>query len=446
MKSIVELVFAVMFFTGMQPFFASLSHAQSTDAFAQILPVDVQLDLLMSELAILVSRDDHQGVVALIPQIRALDVELPGSLYFLEARSLYSTNDALAARDRLLVYLANEGREGRYYDQAADLFLEVREAAQQEERERRAEAEKRQLELAEAALKARALQIRETQKKLHGIGFWLGKETGELDMASREAIAIFQVRRNLTVSGDVNDELIAQLRSEMPESHRCDEVTFSPKTWLEEERSLARIDPMLAVEACNDALRRYPDVVRFQIQGAIALMAAGRDEDARMNLRKGAELGYPRAQVWVAWMHEDGRLSEKGKPEYAAAVGWYLLATDKKYPHAQNKMGEFYQNARGVTRSDATALKWYLAAAQQGYAPAQVQAGKMFEAGKGVKRDYAKALQWYTAASDNKYAEGSYLVGRMYERGRGMKRDKNVAKQWYAKAAKLGYRQSNRGS
>jgi TPR repeat protein len=418
-------------------------HAASNDAISEALPVDVQLDLLMSELAALAAADDHAGVVALIPEIRALDVDLPEALYFVEARSLYQTGDALAARDRLLVYLSSAGRDGRYYDQATELLLEVKEAAEIEERERRVNAERRQRELAEAARKARVLHIREAQRKLHALGFWLGPETGELDMASREAIAIFQVRRSLTVSGDVDDELISQLRAEAPDKHECDTVTSNPSSWLEPETPLRQIDPDVALAACADALRRYPDVVRFQIQEAMAMMAADRNEDALLNLQNGADLNYPRALYWVGRMHEDGRLSEKGKPDYVAAAGWYRRAAARQYPEAERRLGMFYQGGDGVTRSDSTALDWYLKAAEQGYAPAQLAVGKMLEAGKGAKRDYAKALDWYTAASESKNAEATYLVGRMFERGRGVKRDKAKAKEWYTKAAGLGYTKSS---
>lgn len=87
-------------------------HGESA-AIAENLPLDVQVDLLMTELSRLLKVDDNQGIIELIPRIRSLDIEIPDALYFLEARALFRTGDALGARDRLVVYLANTGRDGR---------------------------------------------------------------------------------------------------------------------------------------------------------------------------------------------------------------------------------------------------------------------------------------------------------------------------------------------
>ncbi|MBQ74667.1 MAG: hypothetical protein CMQ20_06530, partial [Gammaproteobacteria bacterium] len=64
----------------------------------------------MTELSRLRKIDDNGGIIELIPRIRALDIEIPDSLYFLEARALFRIGRALTARDQLVVYLANTGR------------------------------------------------------------------------------------------------------------------------------------------------------------------------------------------------------------------------------------------------------------------------------------------------------------------------------------------------
>jgi len=87
---------------------ATPGHAQSS-AIADNLSIDLQVELLMTELTNLLKVDDNRRVVELIPKIRALDVAIPDSLYFLEARALYRTGNALDSRDRLIVYLAKTG-------------------------------------------------------------------------------------------------------------------------------------------------------------------------------------------------------------------------------------------------------------------------------------------------------------------------------------------------
>ena len=108
-----------------------VSAAESSDTDA--LPIEVQVDLYMAELTRLLEYDDHVGIVALVPKIRALNIDIPDALFFIEARALYSTGDAIKARESLLVYLNQAGREGRYYDEATNLLLEVRAQAAAEE-------------------------------------------------------------------------------------------------------------------------------------------------------------------------------------------------------------------------------------------------------------------------------------------------------------------------
>ena len=45
-------------------------------AISENLPLDVQVDLLMTELAQYLKSDDNQGIIDLVPRIRALDIEV----------------------------------------------------------------------------------------------------------------------------------------------------------------------------------------------------------------------------------------------------------------------------------------------------------------------------------------------------------------------------------
>jgi hypothetical protein len=154
--------------------------------------------------------------VELIPKIRALDIEIPDALYFLEARALYRTGNALDARDRLIVYLAKTGREGSYYDQATDLLLAVKEDAAIQERQKLAAERQRQQEAAILAEKARLLRIRESQEYLYHLGFSAVQGEGDMTKKIREAVAVYQVRRDLTVNGEITDETLESLKSQVP--------------------------------------------------------------------------------------------------------------------------------------------------------------------------------------------------------------------------------------
>ena len=278
-----------------------------SSTIADTLPIDVQVDLLMTELSNLLKKDDNQGIVELIPKIRALEIEIPDSLNFLEASALFKTGRALEARDRLLAYLANTGREGKYYQQASDLLLKVKEQAEAEERARKAEIEREEERKRQAAQKALVLRTREAQRYLYELGFPL-KESGDLDVETREAIAVYQVRHDLTVNAKVTDELMDKLKSSVPDKHNCDSLTYysrGPATW---DLPLDQIATAAAIPTCNEALRLYPDAIRFQVEYARALAAAQRTQDAMNAIERAARLGYPEASMLVGKLHELGYL------------------------------------------------------------------------------------------------------------------------------------------
>ncbi|MCB1645430.1 MAG: SEL1-like repeat protein [Pseudomonadales bacterium] len=415
------------------------AHAESA-AIAENLPLDVQVDLLMTELSRLLKVDDNQGIIELIPRIRSLDIEIPDSLYFLEARALYRTGDALGARDRLVVYLANTGRDGRYYEQATELLLAVKAEAEVQERKLAEEERLRKERLAKSAEKARALRIREAQRYLHQLGFPLAVENGELNKPTREAIAVYQIRRDLGVNGEVTDETLESLKASVPSEHNCDALARYGRTDNEWSIAISSIAHQAAIPACNDALRKYPDVIRFHIQYARALLAADRNDDAMNAIEKAARLGYPAAETTIGWMHEEGRLSGNGKPDYENALRWYRLAAEKDYPEALRSIASLTERGLGgIRRSDEEAIELLTRAATLGYPPAQVELGLKYQAGRGVKRDYGVAMQWIGRAAELNYPDALLAMGEIYERGRGVKRDKTTARSWYVRAENQGH-------
>ena len=415
--------------------------SSESSAISSTLPIEVQVDLLMTELSNLLREDNNQGIIELIPRIRALDIQIPDSLNFLEARALFRTGKALAARDRLLAYLGGTGREGKYYQQASELLLKVKkEAAIQEQRmaKESAQEEERQRQ---SALKAQILKTRESQRYLHALGFPL-EDTGEMTKATREAIAVYQVRQGLEVNGLVTNELLGRLRAAVPDTHTCDSLAAYSTGADNWGIAISAIPANAAIPACNDALRKYPDTIRFQVQYARALVAAGRDKDAMDAIEGAARLGYPEAEFLIGYMHERGMLAQNGKPDYTNAVRWYTMSSNRGYPEALRKMGVLYEKGLGVRREAGTAVEFYHKAASQGFAPAQVDLGLIFTKGLGVKRNHVTAIEWFTKAADAGYPRGQFYLGDMFEKGRGVKRDKSTAVSWYRKASNQGLQEA----
>lgn len=408
----------------------------------EILPIDIQVDLLVEDLRVKRAAQDHEGVINVISKIRSLDTPFPDFLLWVEAQSLHAANQILAARDRLLAYLRNAGQEGRFYTQAKELLVSITPEAEQRQKAIEEERKKRAQGIARAEQKAAVLRTKDAQRLLDQLGFKV-EINGELNKQTQEAVAVYQIRRDLTINGQINDEVIDHLRLEVPDSHICDTLahySLGPDDW--QTIALARMNAILAISECNDALRQYPSVVRFQIQYARALAAANRAEESVLLVSDLARKEYPAAEFLIGQLHESGQLSENGKPAYKNAMRMFAFAADRGYALAQHHLGRIYETGVGVTRDKVAAINWYRKAGVQGYLPAQLDAGRMYSLGRGISRNYDQALRWYLKAADLGSAEGQFHVGNIYERGKGISRDKKIALEWYSKSAAQGHQES----
>jgi uncharacterized protein len=99
--------------------------------------------------------------------------------------------------------------------------------------------------------------------------------------------------------------------------------------------------------------------------------------------------------------------------------------------YAQNILGAFYYEGRGVPQDYKEAVKWYRKAAEQGLAGAQGDLGLMYRIGKGVLQDYKEAIKWYKKAAEqgNSIAQGD--LGVMYVMGQGVIQDYVMAHMYF---------------
>ena len=181
----------------------------------------------------------------------------------------------------------------------------------------------------------------------------------------------------------------------------CDKYAASDNDPQRKETGvpLGKINPDLAVPACETAVRQYPNSTRVSLQ-------LGR--------------AYQKANY------------------FTAAVGQYRRAAEQNYAPAQNNLGASYENGRGVPKDDQQAIAWYRKAAEQNYAPAQSNLGVMYQNGQGVPRDDEQAIAWYRKAAEQNYAPAQNNLGFMYQYGQGVPKDEQQAIAWYRKAADQG--------
>src|SRR5208282_2857795 len=160
-----------------------------------------------------------------------------------------------------------------------------------------------------------------------------------------------------------------------------------------------KINPVLAVPACEDAVRQFPNSMRLRFQL--------------------------------------GRAYENAN-NFTAAIVQFRKAAEQNYALAQYDLGLMYANSVGVPRDDQQASAWFRKAADQDNAKAQFDLGLMYANGLGVPRDYQQAVAWFRKAADQRLVAAQISLGVMYAKGQGVPKDDQQAILWYRKAAEQG--------
>lgn len=196
-----------------------------------------------------------------------------------------------------------------------------------------------------------------------------------------------------------------------------------------------KINPALAIPACESAVLQYPDSTRLTFQLGRAFDKNADYSAAMVRYRQAAEQGYAPAQnaIGVAYNLGGGVL----KDEAQAAI-WFRKAAEQGNASAQSNLAIAYEFRRGVTQDILQAVTWHRKAADQGVAASQVNLAFYYEKGIGVEKDEAKAVAWYRKAAEQGDANGQYDLGVMYQYGRGVAKDEAQATDWYRKAAEQG--------
>ena len=119
--------------------------------------------------------------------------------------------------------------------------------------------------------------------------------------------------------------------------HSCDHLAANP---IDPGRAADGVATALlradaAIRACQEAVRLYPQELRFQFQLGRALRQANRVDEAFNWYRSAAERGYAGAQNSMGVMFARG---EGTKEDCVAAARWFQLAATQGYPAAADNM------------------------------------------------------------------------------------------------------------
>jgi len=113
--------------------------------------------------------------------------------------------------------------------------------------------------------------------------------------------------------------------------------------------------------------------------------------------------------------------------------------------YAQQLLGAFYYEGRGVRKDYKEAVKWYRKAAEQGLAGAQADLGLMYRIGKGVLQDYKEAIKWYRKAAEQGNSIAQADLGVMYVMGQGVIKDYVMAHMYFNIVAVSGHEGAIKG-
>src|SRR6266581_2841069 len=202
-----------------------------------------------------------------------------------------------------------------------------------------------------------------------------------------------------------------------------------------------KINPTVAIPACEEAVRRYPASNRLIFELGRSYAKSRNFSIALTHFRKAAAQGYAPAQNSIGVCYDNGEGVTKDESE---AVNWYRKAALQGDIPGQLNLGSMYERGTGVPQNYSLALDWYLKAAMQGSAAAQDSVGYFYSKGMGIKRDDAEAVTWFRKAAEQGMAEAQYNLGTMYEHGQGVPENRQQALAWYRKAAEKGMEEAKK--
>jgi TPR repeat protein len=217
----------------------------------------------------------------------------------------------------------------------------------------------------------------------------------------------------------------------------CDRLTASP---LDTERAnkvagveLSKIEIGAAESACDEAMRRSPQVARFPFQAARVAMARGDPAAALQLYEKASELGSALAMYSLGLIYLEGKIVPQ---DYSQGRSWYEKAVALNSTFAMADLAALYENGRGGPPDIAKAFELYRRAATAGDRTSMTKLGNFYEAGNGVRQDYSEATRWYKQSAARGDEAAMRQLGKLYEDGRGVRRNAEEARRWYDRAAR----------
>lgn len=262
---------------------------------------------------------------------------------------------------------------------------------------------------------------------------------GELQsLAFEPQIGSQGTRQAIRLTLDTGDKRTTAGLSVRPAIHPCDAAAAEPfdLQGVAAGRLPNEIDPPAALRACNEAVRQYPQVARFEHQLGRAHLAARAVQDGWRHFEAAAEHGHVRSLYQMGYLHRLG----VGRPASdTTAVEMFRRGAERGDPYGIYDYGKALFHGRGIAQNASTGLDMMLRAADMGHTYAMNELGYIFVSGAGMPTDTERGLRFYQAGVERQDIYSLNNVGLAYLRGTGVARDLKKAMDYFSRAAAGGH-------
>ena len=270
-----------------------------------------------------------------------------------------------------------------------------------------------------------------------------------------------------------NDDLQPATVTFKPTLDACDTAAAAPLDLqgVTSGKLPNEIDPDIALPACADAVKAYPEVARFVYQLGRAQLANRDTKTAFATIKKAMDGNHVRAIYELSSLYEFGasvprdaaKASEiakggaaKGDPfallSYGKALYYgrgtkadqqlglrlILQAADLGHTYAMNELGYIFLNGINVPADPDRGVHFYEAGVERNDIYSLNNLALVYRFGKGAPQDLSKALDLFTRAAEGGQPYAPTNLGRMYRDGIGVAADEAAAVKWLEMGAERG--------
>ena len=180
------------------------------------------------------------------------------------------------------------------------------------------------------------------------------------------------------------------------------------------------IDIPKALEACRDAVAKFPDIARFKFQYGRALYADGQFDQALKMVQAALDEGHVRAGHFLGRLYQLGAAVPR---DPAKAIPLYEAAARKGDPYAQYSLGRALVEGNGIRANVTRGIELMDRAVESGHTYALNQLGSEYLYGNHVAKDVDRALVMFEKSAGRGDVWGEVNLGLMYRDGVAVTKD-----------------------